>query len=257
MKFVCKPLTLKTKEIIFKEIPQRSLLSSHIINFKECLEERTKILPPQRREKESHLALIARKMDMTMSIVGNYIRRRDQSRKTKTIAIVQQDLGSDSGDEENITTVGVQGKYSLHASSSSTNESLDDESKRNELFHIRVVSKHTKIDTLFDPGSQVNLISETLVKKLGLKTKSHPRPYPLGWVCNKEKHNVTKQCRVIFDIASKLVDEVDLDVVSLDICGIVLGSPYIYDIKVVFSRHENKYHLTKGGVEYIVYEPTT
>jgi hypothetical protein len=48
-----------------------------------------------------------------------------------------------------------------------------------------------------------------------------------------------------------LIDEVDLDVVSLDICGIVLGSPYIYDIKEVLFRHENKYHLTKEGVEYI------
>jgi hypothetical protein len=48
-----------------------------------------------------------------------------------------------------------------------------------------------------------------------------------------------------------LIDEVDLDVVSLDICDIVLGSPYLYDRKVVFFCHENKYHLTKGGVEYI------
>jgi hypothetical protein len=45
---------------------------------------------------------------------------------------------------------------------------------------------------------------------------------------------------------------VDLDVVPLDICGIVLGSPYFYDRKAVFFCHENKYHLTKGGVEYIV-----
>jgi hypothetical protein len=79
--------------------------------------------------------------------------------KTNTMATVQKDLGSDSGDEEKITMVGVQGKHSLHASSSSTNESHDDERKRNELFHIRVVSKHTNIDTLFDLGSQVNLIS--------------------------------------------------------------------------------------------------
>jgi hypothetical protein len=49
-----------------------------------------------------------------------------------------------------------------------------------------------------------------------------------------------------------LIDEVDLDGVSLDICGIMLGSPYLYDRKTVFFRHENKYHLTKGGVEYIV-----
>jgi hypothetical protein len=49
-----------------------------------------------------------------------------------------------------------------------------------------------------------------------------------------------------------LIDEVDLDVVSLDRCGIVLGSPYLYDRKAIFFHHENKYHLTKGGVEYIV-----
>jgi hypothetical protein len=120
------------------------------------------------------------------------------------------------------------------------NEYHDDERKRNELFHIRVVSKHTKIDTLFDLGSQVNLISEALVKKMGIETKPHPKPYPLGWVCDKEKLNVTKQCRVIFSIASKLIDEVDLDVVSLDMCGIVLGSPYLYHRKGVFFHHEKK-----------------
>jgi hypothetical protein len=87
---------------------------------------------------------------------------------------------------------------------------------------------------------------------MGLETKPHPKPYPLGWVCDKEKLNVTKQCRVRFDIASNLIEEVDLDVVSLDICGIVLGSPYIYDRKAIFFLHEKKYHLTKGGVEYIV-----
>jgi len=32
----------------------------------------------------------------------------------------------------------------------------------------------------------------------------------------------------------------------------VLGIPYLYDNKVVFFREENKYHLTKDGVEYIV-----
>jgi hypothetical protein len=78
-------------------------------------------------------------------------------------------------------------------------------------------------------GSQVNLISEALVKKMGLVTKPHLKPYRLGWVCDEEKLNVTKQCRVKFSIASKLIDEVDLDVVFLDICGIVLGIPYLYD----------------------------
>jgi hypothetical protein len=143
--------------------------------------------------------------------------------KTKTVSTVQQDLGSDSGDEGKITAVGVQGKDSIHSSSSSNDESHVDERKRNALFHLRVVSKHTKIDTLIDLGSQVNLISEALIKKMGLETKPHPKPYPLGWVCDKSKLNVTKQCWIRLAIASKLIDEMDLDVVPLDICGKVLG----------------------------------
>jgi flagellar basal body-associated protein FliL len=66
---------------------------------------------------------------------------------------VQQDIGSNLGDKENITVVRVQVKYSLHSSSNSNNVSHYDDKKRNELFHIRVVSEHTKIDTLFYPGS--------------------------------------------------------------------------------------------------------
>lgn len=53
-------------------------------------------------------------------------------------------------------------------------------------------------------------------------------------------------------IASKLVDEVELDVIPLDICGMVLGSPYLYDRKSILFCHENKYQITKDGVEYIV-----
>ena len=38
----------------------------------------------------------------------------------------------------------------------------------------------------------------------------------------------------------------------LEISGIILGSPYLYDRKELFHRHENKYHLFKNGIEYIV-----
>ena len=39
---------------------------------------------------------------------------------------------------------------------------------------------------------------------------------------------------------------------SLEILGIVLGSPYLYDRKAVLHRHENKNHLFKNGIDYIV-----
>ena len=71
------------------------------------------------------------------------------------------------------------------STSSSKSNNVFEEKKRIELFHIRIISNHTKVDTLFDSGSQENLIYEQLVRKLGLETKNHPKPYHLGWL--KEK----------------------------------------------------------------------
>jgi hypothetical protein len=100
----------------------------------------------QRRKKENPLATIVRKMVMIVNIVGNLhpeLRPKQfgGKGKPKTIAIVQHDLGSDSGDEERIATFGMQGKYSFYACSSSSNESHDDDIRRSELFHIRFLSE--------------------------------------------------------------------------------------------------------------------
>ena len=62
--------------------------------------------------------------------------------------------------------------------------SKQNDKNRSALFHIRVIANHTKIDTLFDSGSQVNLTSKEVVKKLHLVTVPHEKPYPLGWVTN-------------------------------------------------------------------------
>ena len=45
---------------------------------------------------------------------------------------------------------------------------------------------------------------------------------------------VTKQCRLRFAITNNYIDEVELDVVPVDICGVVLGNPYLYDRDAVF-----------------------
>ena len=44
--------------------------------------------------------------------------------------------------------------------------------------------------------------------------------------------------------------------VLLDICGIVLGSPYLYDRKAIFYREHNQCYLFKEGIEYIVHSHT-
>ena len=71
--------------------------------------------------------------------------------KNSTPAAIQHYLGSDFGDETKVVATSIQGKNpSIYVSK---NEPVIDERKRSELFNIRVISKHTKIDTFFYSGS--------------------------------------------------------------------------------------------------------
>jgi hypothetical protein len=173
--------------------------------------------------------------------------------KQNTFASAHRDPGSYSKDESKIVAIESK-EISVFNSNYSVQfvkmESDIDLKKRSEFFHVRFVVKHTKVDTLFDSGYQVNLISKEIVKKLGLNMTPHKNPYPLGWVCDDAKLQVTKQCKIKFAITAKFFDNVEVDVVPLHICGIILGSPYLFDRKVY--REENKYHILKDGVEYIV-----
>eukprot|EP00253_Pinus_taeda_P019148 PITA_19148 len=177
-----------------------------------------------------------------------------QKRKASCTHSIQKDLGLDSGDETIIVATGIKGKNSEASTSNYAHFVIDEEHerKRHELFHIQVNSKHQKIDTLFDSGSQVNLIFEAIVMKLGLATTPHKKPYPLVWLNDKAQLQVTRQCKLKFSFGSAFVDEVELDIIPLDIFGIVLGSPYLYDRKAIFYKAENKYLLVKDGIEYFV-----
>jgi hypothetical protein len=97
------------------------------------------------------------------------------------------------------------------------------------------------------------LISEEVVKQLGLNTQMHHKPYSLKWIHNNHKLHITKQCTLKFAISSKFVDEVTCDVVPLNEFGMVLGSPYLYDRKTIFYRKKNQYHLIKADKEYVVH----
>ena len=99
-------------------------------------------------------------------------------------------MGFDSRDETRIIATSIQGKNP--SISISKHEPIVNERNISELFHIRVISKHTKNDIIFDNGSEANIISKEIVKKLHLETKLHPKPYPLGWVCNTAQLQVTK-----------------------------------------------------------------
>jgi hypothetical protein len=46
------------------------------------------------------------------------------------------------------------------------------------------------------------LVSSDLIKKLGLTTRAHPKPYHLEWFNNSSKAKVTRSVRIHFSIGS-------------------------------------------------------
>ena len=57
--------------------------------------------------------------------------------------------------------------------------SHDDEER---LFHSQMCVGGKALHFIVDSGRQKNLISFETVKRLNLKTTSHPQPYSMGWV---------------------------------------------------------------------------
>ena len=63
---------------------------------------------------------------------------------------------------------------------------------------------------------------------------------------------VTKQCKIRFSISVYFIDEVDLDVVPLDVFGVMFGSPYMYMHDAISMRRANQYRLIKDGKSFII-----
>eukprot|EP00253_Pinus_taeda_P030335 PITA_30335 len=120
--------------------------------------------------------------------------------------------------------------------------------KTESSYSISKLFPNIQIDTLFDSGSQANLIYADLVKKMNLETMPHHKSYPSGWITKDANLQVTRKCVFRFAIIANIIDEVELDVVPLDISGILLGNLYLYDMKDIFHRFENKYHLFKKNI---------
>jgi hypothetical protein len=158
-----------------------------------------------------------------------------KGRKTVVATTRPIDLGSDLSGDYKVSLVGLTGKIG------------DGFDYRSKLFHLRVIMRNTKVDTLIDSGSQSNLISEELAKQLGLNNQMHHKPYTLKWISNNHQLHITNPCTLKFTISYKFVDEVTCYVVPLSECGMVLGNPYLYDRKAIIYRENNQYHLTKAG----------
>ena len=77
---------------------------------------------------------------------------------------------------------------------------------------------------IIDNGSCTNVISTTLVEKLGLTIVPHPKPYSLWWFNENEEIWVIKQVKELFSIKT-YHDEVLCDVALMSASYILMGCP--------------------------------
>ncbi|GJW48264.1 putative nucleotidyltransferase, ribonuclease H [Tanacetum coccineum] len=118
---------------------------------------------------------------------------------------------------------------------------------RHNIFHTRCTSYGKVWDVIIDNGSCENVVFETMVKKLSLKTEKHPRLYKLSWLQKGKSVHVDQRCLVHFSTRDKYQDEVWCDVVPMDACHLLLGRPWQFDRRIIHDGMRNTYSFDKDG----------
>jgi hypothetical protein len=106
-------------------------------------------------------------------------------------------------------------------------EEPEDPEEAERLFHSKMWVKGSPLQFIVDSGSQKNLISVEVVKRLGLPTTAHPQPYTIGWLHQGRDLRVSRQCHLPYSI-KPFTDEVLCDIAPLDVSDVLLGQPYLW-----------------------------
>jgi hypothetical protein len=118
--------------------------------------------------------------------------------------------------------------------------------QRNNLFRITCKTKYKVCKVIIDSGSTDNLVSTEMVEKLELETTAQMKPYKVSWLQKGHQVMVIKQCLVEFKIGGYR-DEILCDVISMDVCHILLGRPWKFDRNFIHDGRNNTYNLEKNG----------
>lgn len=95
------------------------------------------------------------------------------------------------------------------------------------LFHPHIWVNGSLLKFIVDSGSQKNLISIEFLKKLGLKTTTHPQPYTIRWIHQGWYLCVSQQCFLPYSM-NPFTNEVFCNVSPLEVSNVLLGQPYLW-----------------------------
>jgi hypothetical protein len=113
--------------------------------------------------------------------------------------------------------------------------------------------KGSPLQFIVNSGSQKNLISAKVMKRLGLPTTAHPHPYTIGWLHQGRDLRVNQQCCLPYSI-NPFTDEVLCDISPLDVSDLLLGQPYLWKRHPVYESRPRVVIVTLGNKLYRIPE---
>ena len=116
----------------------------------------------------------------------------------------------------------------------------------NNLFQTFFAVMERRCRVIIDGETCNNLASLELVEKLGLTTKPHPHPYYMQWVNSYDKIKVTEFAHIEFSIGF-YKSSADFDIVPMQACHLLLGTPWININDVVHKKVVNRYSFNYNG----------
>jgi hypothetical protein len=117
---------------------------------------------------------------------------------------------------------------------------------RTSLFRTTSKTKYIVCKVIIESGRIDNLVSTDMVEKLELKTAEHPNLYKVSWLQKGHQVMVSQQCQVEFKIGGYR-NEILCDVIPMDVCHILLGRSWKFDIKFIHDGRKNTYTLENNG----------
>jgi hypothetical protein len=129
----------------------------------------------------------------------------------------------------------------------------DEPEEGERLFHSQMWVKGTPLHFIIDSGSQKNLISVEVIKRLALPTTPHPQTYTIGWLHQGSDLRVSQQCQMSYEI-KPFKDKVLCDVSPLKVCDVLLGQPYLWKRHAIYESRPQSVIITLNRKLYRIPE---
>jgi len=117
--------------------------------------------------------------------------------KDDTVEEEQEALIEPLEEEEEITVEPDEGEMLVLRRVLNSQQNENTEQQEN-IFHSRRTVQEKVCSMIIDGGSCANVVSVSMIEKLGLPTSVHPHPYNVQWLNQHKGLKVTSRCLISF-----------------------------------------------------------